>query len=799
MVDPTEPSDPQPVRERDLPPRYRVLEQIGAGGQGVVFLVRDTRLDREVVLKVLSGAERAGEGAAHARWVEHEIRVTTRLQHRGIVAVYDAGQLADGRRWYAMRRVRGQQLDVWTDDLRDARRAVRPDALRPVVHVLATVCHTVAYAHQEGFTHCDLKPANIMVESADDVQVIDWGAARPIGDSAAVGSVDDVHLQPSGRAVTLMEVALGTPHYMAPERVKAEAQLTPAVDVYALGVMLYELLAGRLPYLCSPHEVLRRLPHEAPAPLSLLVQPVDRDHGDLIAIAEQATHRSPTARQTDCAVLASQLTDWLRMWDKRREADAIVRHCSAQAATLAQLHRSVARKRREIATASEGIEPHCPVDDKLAVWALEDALRALKQAIRRDRLLLEQLLHTALSRDREHPSAHRLLAGLYRAMAEEAEHAGKRDEADALARRVEDHDQGEQREWCAGLGRVSILTEPVGVRVRARRLRELRRRLTPDGPPVDLGQTPLDNHPLVRGSWLVELVHSAGVVHYPIHVTRASHWQDRYRARPVTAVAVTASVSPEACHVPGGWFHSGGDHCAPDSLPGAHRWADAFVIERFPVTCSRYLAFLNAVARTNVDAARRHCPRAIAANAGTDAATLLFPEAGGRFRLPDDPRFHPSAPVTLVDWRSASAFAVWRADRTGQPWRLPTGLEWEKAARGVDGRQFPWGQHPVPTYANMLRAHADEPTISTVESYPTDESVYGVRGMAGNVRDWCNDWYTRLPLSDRADEVPVTGRFRNVRGGSYVCEARWCRTAARLAAGETARLGVVGFRLVRSI
>ena len=181
--------------------RYELISVLGRGGMGVVYLARDSVLDREVALKIV---ERLSEDA-------NEARILARLEHPGIVPVHDFGQLPDGRLFYAMKRVRGDRLDRWMSSGRGL--AVR-------LGVFLRVCEAVAFAHAHGVVHRDLKPANVMVGEFGEVLVLDWGIAREL-------QRGDGKLQ-----------IVGTPDYMAPEQARGDAGVDHRADVFALGVML---------------------------------------------------------------------------------------------------------------------------------------------------------------------------------------------------------------------------------------------------------------------------------------------------------------------------------------------------------------------------------------------------------------------------------------------------------------------------------------------------------------------------------------------------------------------------------
>ena len=181
--------------------RYELVSILGRGGMGVVYLARDTVLDREVALKIVEGS--AGD--------TNEARILARLEHPGIVPVHDFGQLPDGRLFYAMKRVRGDRLDRWM---------AAPHDLPERLGVFLRVCDAVAFAHAHGVIHRDLKPENVMVGEFGEVLVLDWGVARQM-------QIAECKLQ-----------IVGTAEFMAPEQARGDATVDHRADVYALGAML---------------------------------------------------------------------------------------------------------------------------------------------------------------------------------------------------------------------------------------------------------------------------------------------------------------------------------------------------------------------------------------------------------------------------------------------------------------------------------------------------------------------------------------------------------------------------------
>ncbi len=219
--------------------RYRVIERVGSGGMGAVYAAEDTVLERRVALKVLDFAEPSGE---LARRLLREARVLARLEHPGIVPVHDAGTLADGRVFYAMKFVEGQRLDRLAEQV-----SALPDRLR----IFQRICDAVAFAHARGILHRDLKPDNVMVGSFGEVLVMDWGVAKILRpaesrESSSASGNQDLPRVPQGASPrTEHGAVLGTPGYMAPEQARGEVEsLNERADIYSLGAILYFLLGA---------------------------------------------------------------------------------------------------------------------------------------------------------------------------------------------------------------------------------------------------------------------------------------------------------------------------------------------------------------------------------------------------------------------------------------------------------------------------------------------------------------------------------------------------------------------------
>jgi serine/threonine-protein kinase len=232
-------------------------------------------------------------------------------------------------------------------------------------------------------------------------------------------------------------------------------------------------------------------------------------------------------------------------------------------------------------------------------------------------------------------------------------------------------------------------------------------------------------------------------------------------------------------------------------------WLDPFVIREHPVTNTEFLQFLNDVPEGRASA---WVPRELGSHTvqGVEGASIYGRDDSGRWALvpdKDGDLWNPEWPVVLVTWRAARAYADWLAMRTGLPWRLPSELEWEKAARGVDGRHFPWGDHLDPAFCNVRGSLTGRPLPCPVDRFELDVSPYGMRGAAGNVRDWCSDGFTAGGpdiVGGRHRESAEEPAARVIRGGCWLGAEVNTRLCYRIGNTVDHRVETTGFRVCRS-
>jgi serine/threonine-protein kinase len=793
-----------------LPPRYRDVGRIASGGFGEVRRVYDTMLERVVAMKILH-ASVAARARLAARFLA-EVKLTAGLSHPGIVAVHDFGRLDDGRLWFTMREVRGRTLgDVVAEvhaaaDESGFRETASGWTFRRLVDAFARACQAVAYAHRRGIVHRDLKPDNIMVGELGDVLVMDWGLGRRVTDpDESLGgeggiSGDEPHLTQHGDV-------LGTPAYMPPEQALGQRELHgPQSDVYALGAILYHLLAGRAPYKGDTRTVLARVIAGPPAPVLETARPL-RVPEDLALICERAMRRAIGERYPDAEALAGEIVAWLDGARRREQALAIVARARTLEPEIAALSARAAAMRAEASARLEGVRPFDPLDAKQPGWALEDeAARLDVQAALREAEWLEAL-HGALTIDPDLPEAHAALAVHYRAELLAAERAHRHEDVVRAEARLRAHDRGQHAALLRGEGSLTLVTDPPGAEVLLERYTLRDRRLVPAFVGA-LGATPLRDVPLAKGSYRLRITAPGRAeIHYPVLIERAAHWDGRApgddEPMPI-ALPPEGELEADDVYVPAGYAWIGGDPQAGDSLPAQRIWIDGFIVKRFAVTNEEYRAFLDDLLQSGRESdALAACPRA---QMGMDGERAVFDrDASGVFVLGVDHlgrALSPDAPVTLVDWFGAAAYAAWYAARTGKPWRLLNELEREKAARGADARLVPMGHHLDARFVCSVESVEKNPVVAGVFDDPLDESPYGVRSLGGNTRDYCENAGRRdgpRVVSGRlVRELAQGDEVRAVRGGSWSSPLEFCRAAARFGNPPAARRLTTGVRIGRS-
>ena len=728
------------------------LGPIGQGGMAAVRRVRDKALNRIMAMKVIHPPL-----LEHQEWIARfieEAQATAQLQHPNIVPIHRIGQLPDGRHYFTMPEIRGRTLrevlerhfngsDEWTT--------------RGLVGAFRQVCDAVAYAHARGGVHRDLKPANIMLGNYGEVFVLDWGIAKVMGVLNRKDTPIITQRTRTSAHHTQFGVVAGTPSYMPPEQATVGVRdVDQRADVYALGAILYEIMSGKPPFDGDDEdEVLEQV--------RTLTPPRPSGPEALVEICLKAMSREAADRYTDAEPLAHDIGAWLDGARQREMALSLVQKAEETQAAAMALGAKAAGLRIRAEAALAMVPDTADESAKAEAWSFLDQADALTNQANRSEVEREQLLNAAFTHCPDLPEAHAALAELHHRRHEHAESSGDRTAAGRAELLLREHTQalplnhGVRRKLSAylkGDGAITLLTEPAGAEVTLYRYETENRRFVPK-PVRSLGRTPLRRLPLPMGNYICRVeAPGRAQVWYPIDIARNEHWQSIAPGDPeprTLALPRKTELGGDDCFIPAGWF-----------LAGKNRqkvWVEDTIAKRASVTNAEYLVFLNHLsAEGRLDEAKSFAPRERSGSSDKNGAMIYGLKRGVFCLQPDSDGdlWQPNWPVLMVDWHSAQAYAAWYATRTGRPWRLGTEMEWEKAARGVDGRLYPWGDHFDPSWTCTLEGHIGPPLPQSVGDFGADRSPYGLVGMAGNAQDWC--------LGERGHEPHLP---KPIRGGSW--------------------------------
>jgi serine/threonine-protein kinase len=767
--------------------KYGLVGPIGQGGMGEVLLVQDHDLRRDVAMKVLR--PEYAEHAAMKRKFVAEAQATSQLEHPGIPPVHDIGITPDGKVYFTMKIVRGRTLSDVLKDLFLGRKETKAEyTVHKLMTVMERICEAVHFAHEKGVIHRDLKPDNIMLGEFGEVHVMDWGIAKVAATTEEEDTTAGVHTVDTDQALmTQIGTVKGTIPYMSPEQAHGHP-LDRRSDVYSLGSILYETLTLMPAYEGQGVTLILKVRNND-FPAVETRNPRRPVHESLARLCRRSMSKSPADRPATAHEIAVELRTFL---DGRAEKERKHKEAEALAAQGREaMERYVAARdaidglERAAADAATQFKPWQSLDEKAPLLDARDAVAAAKKAQALAFAETTKLLEAAIVAEAENATARSLLADLWRSRLDDAETRRDSADTDFALTMLQRYDDGRLAAYVAGDGSLELTSDPPGAEVTIARFED-RRGVLHLGEARSLGRTPLAPTSLPMGSYLC-ILRMPGFpdVRYPVHITRNRAWKGRVKMR------TDREIGDGFVLVPGGPFVYGeGKDTKTLELRD-------FAIAEKPVTFGDWAEFLAAAEKEQgLEAAQKLCP-------GTpgDGPYMERREDGTWFPLPNNvegparerclrehgPNFERLLPVAGVSWHDSVAYCAWKSKTTGRQWRLPTEEEREKAARGVDGRAYPWGDLADATLGKCNDSRDERSQPEPVGCFPSATSVYGMIDASGNSWDWTDSWFDSRAAS------------RVLRGGGWNNAVGFLRCAFRSWHEPGGRNGLNGFRPARSV
>jgi len=710
--------------------RYQVLEQLGAGGMAVVYRGHDTRLDRDVAIKIIRREAFPPEQLDNIlKRFNREAKALANLSHPNIVSVYDYGEYRNSP-YLVLEYLPGGTLK---EMLKERNRLPWPE----IVRLLIPVARALAYAHSHGIIHRDVKPSNILITESGEPMLTDFGIAKVIGGE-------------EGYTLTTTGMAIGTPEYMAPEQwIKKEVD--GRVDIYALGVVLYEAITGRKPYTAeTPAALLMKQINESVPYPSSYIPGLPRAVEQVITKALQKT---PRDRYRSMELFAEALEGLLSraVESAMAESTGMVQPIAPTAETDRTIVRTELAKPGTAAEHEKRRELERLYREGKAAFERNDWETALK------------VFEAVVAEAPEYKNVSALLkqAKEKRRQRTGAKHRAKIQQRDGQPARLVRKKRGgmsaiTQWAFIVPFFLLAIVVAIWGIGALRSRpvLKKTARRTATVLPAETITDAPVPTTDTSNLSSITPILPTDTPVSLPDTPSPG-----------IGSTKIFPKYGGKMVYVPAGEFVMG----SPDSKgyddehPQHSVYLDAFWIGETEVTNAQYERCVDA-----------------------DVCKL----AG----CMDDDRFNkPYQPVVCVSWYDAEKFCNWAG------LQLPTEAQWEKAARGNDSRKYPWGnEYPDCDKANYSGC-VGEPLA--VGGRFAGVSPYGALDMAGNVWEWVTDWYGEDYYAHSPGHNPPgpdAGHRRVLRGGSFYSPESYVRCSYRGRSGPYSRFRNFGFRVVFS-
>lgn len=746
--------------------RYEVLGVLGEGGMGEVLRVFDHKFNRHLAMKVIHPS--LSSNSFIGQLFMKEAQSTGLLQHPGTVPVHDFGTLNDGRFFFTMQEIQGITLkqaiyDVHSPDTPTEWTELRGQwSIQRLFQTFLRICETLSYAHKLGLMHRDIKPSNFMLGEHGEVLVMDWGIAKvlPHGERRFIHANS---IRPNQGSV------VGTPEYISPEQAQGESDEVDArSDVFSMGCVLYEIITGQTIRQSTTDTAVLKSRVWEPPPCLPVEDPI------LCNIYDRCIALDPTMRYSDASALEADFESWLEGESKRRQAMDWVRKAQQHHKDVLEMNLLLKNIQQQIRDIKNDIPSWASLTEKKPLWDLEDQQRSLQHQAALKEMTSIEWLHSALKYAPNLEIAHQELANIYLDQYEQALLHDNLQQQEVCLELIRLHDRGKLKGFLSEVCTLDIQSA-ISRTVELAKYEEHNRQLR------------LMDSRTITVPCIIELPLGS----YQITVNDVAYPVNFERNSPAQVVYIPQNIySDEECaFVPSGLCLVGSNN--EPNHPKRTIHIDSFYMQRHPITNRQYIRFLNELYQSgNQDLAWRSTPHSKGVSEVDPKANSLYDwnETDQTFFMPPDPQgdvWDLDWPVILISTHCALEYARWYSEKTGKSWRLPTPLEWEKAARGVDGRQLPWGDYFEPTWA-AVRGHTEKQILpAPVGQHPIDCSVYGIYGLAGNVQD--------MTIDPNNPETMVT------KGGAWSHHPQFVAMTSQRPFVMSAILETTGFRLVTEV
>ncbi len=781
--------------------RYTHIKTIGLGGVGAVLSAYEPELNREVAIKILRPAFR-NKADSLKRFVR-EARATAHIEHPNIVPVHQLGVFSDNGVFFSMKKVDGRDLRSVIRKLSEGNKEfLKKYTKRQLLQIFVSIGNGVAYAHSKGIIHRDLKPANIMLGDYGEVMVTDWGLVKYHSEKDSSREEWHVDLDPDFSTVghgdamsTILGSVSGTPAYMAPEQADGRTEdIDEQTDLYSLGAILYSMLTWQTAPFESPmttNQVLKNVVSgnfKRPRKRA----PKRKISRDLEAICLKAMARKKKDRYKSVERLVRDVKDYLEGYPvaayrgslarrlfkiiRRRPLipSAAVVACFTFLGVIGVLYfenESRISNLKNFAQYSvekgneyyfKALQSYQKMQEEYKKTTGETSYKKINKFYADfNRYKLEfnsnynvaaQFLFQAEDLSGKNPEINKELLKVLKQQLNFSLLTGNYEETKGLVKQLRlrrhsvfgeivdsDKKKYEQIKMIIrneGIIKINSIPDGIGIYYETFNDEstggiEKKR--------IFMGKTPIEKK-IPAGSYLL----------FPVGKN-----MDRIRCPVQVLCGQTNSVEinvpykipDDMCYIPWGKFYFG----TRNSLNRMKEtFLPAYFISRYEVTFEQYLVFWKSL---KSPLSKKRCQARYLFSNGDFKYLAAWDENGKLHK-----GFELNMPVVGISGKAAKAYCAWLSKKLGVPLRLPTNLEWEKAARGVDGRMFAWGNAHKSEAALCWDNKAGRkkyPIAAPVGSFPEDKSIYGVMDIIGNVHEFTT-------------EKVNNGNVFVVKGGSFL-------------------------------